>query len=143
MDMDYIPYDPASVPTSMRNGPDWVRDKLSKSNFSGEQNAGPLHPADGHQSTVSDPSSWRTSETPVAHVGTDGTDDAGNVLDTDDLVGIDQEGVRSPETGVINPGALAIVRRLASYSKTGSSQAAIPFVVRPRTYFAGGNHERL
>lgn len=127
------------ISPSMRTGRNWVRYKLSKPNHLGKRKKIPHDPAEDRRASVTNPSSWGTFEECVANVGKHGTDGVGIVLGTDDLVGIDLDGVRDPETGVITPEAMAIIERFNSCTEVSPSGTGIHIFTRGRLPFDGKN----
>lgn len=135
-----IPFDFASLPASMREGTNFIRYKLSKPNRVGKRKKIPYFPAEDRRANITDPSSWGTYEECAANVGKHGTDGVGIVLlGTDDLVGIDLDNVRNPETGVITAEAMAIITRFNSYTEVSPSGTGVHIWVRGHLPFGGKN----
>lgn len=127
------------LPASMRTGKIWVRYKLSKPNRRGKRKKIPYFPTEDRRASVTDPSSWGTLEECAANVGKHGTVGVGLVLGTDDLVGIDLDDVRNPETGVITAEATAFVKRFSSYAEISPSGTGVHVFARGRLPFHGKN----
>ena len=134
-----IPLDPASLPDSMRKGTNFVRYKLSQPNRVGRRKKIPYFPAEDRRANITDPSSSGTLDECIANVGKHGTDGVGIVLGTDDLVGIDLDNVRNPETGVITAEAMAIITRFNSYTEVSPSGTGVHIWVRGNLPFGGKN----
>lgn len=126
----------------MRTGRNWVRYKLSKPNHLGKRKKIPYFPTEDRRASVTNPSSWGSYEECAANVGKHGTDGVGFVLGTDDLVGIDLDNARNPETGVINEDAMATVKRFNSYAEVSPSGTGLHIWVRGHLPFGGKNDGR-
>ena len=137
-----IPSDPAKLPASMRLGKNVVRYSLTEPNGLGKRRKIPYHPTEDRRASVTDPSSWGTFETCLAHVGTHGTDGIGLVVGTDDLLCIDLDGVRNSVTGVIAAEAVAIIERFNSYAEVSPSGTGVHIWVRGHLPFGGKNDGR-
>src|ERR1017187_7484273 len=116
-----IRLEPSGIPASMRIGRAWVRYKLEKPDRLGRFKKIPYFPRDDRRASIIDPSTWGTYEECVANVGTHRTVGIGIVLGDEDLICIDLDDVRDPETGVINDGAMDIIRDLGSFTEISTS----------------------
>jgi hypothetical protein len=91
----------------------------------------PHAPTTGRRAAVDDPATWGSFAEARAAEERGGYNGIGFVLtDADPYVGVDLDGCRDPDTGAIEPGAQAIVDRLASYTEVTPSGRGLHVWVR-------------
>ena len=88
----------------------------------------PYDPRTGHRASCSDPDTWGSVEEALAAHRGGGYDGIGFQL-TPPFVGVDLDGCRDPETGVINVRAQAIIEQLDSYTEVSPSGRGIHIFV--------------
>ena len=116
--VNWLPHNTAGVPQSLRDLNGWVA-------WNGEVRDGkptkvPKDPVTGHNTDATH-ATWTYAEA-VAGMVRHGFDGVGVSLDANpDLVGVDLDHVRDPETGDVLPGAQAIVDDLGSYTEVSPS----------------------
>jgi hypothetical protein len=90
----------------------------------------PYVPSRPHQrAAVDDPSTWGCFSDAVAAVFDGKADGAGIVLG-DGLVGVDIDGCRNPETGLVDETATSIVQLLSSYTEISPSGRGVHILAR-------------
>jgi primase-polymerase (primpol)-like protein len=112
---------PNTIPQELRDRPQWVA----------HRNKRPINPVTGHAASTTDPATWGTSDAAVAMVDGGRADGIGFAFTTDDpYVGIDLDHCRNAETGDIEPWAMEIVTRFASYTEITPSGTGLHILVR-------------
>ncbi len=111
-----------SVPEALRRQLAWVawrsiRDGARRAKL-------PCDPRTGHAASCADPATWATFGDAVAAYRRGGYDGIGLQL-TPPIVGVDLDGCRHPDTGVIAPSALAVVRELQTYTEISPSECGL------------------
>lgn len=119
----------ASIPAELRDRKQWV----------GHRNKRPVQP-NGRPASSTDPATWGTFEQCAAAVESGKVDGVGFVFsEADPYAGIDLDKCRDPETGQIDPEALALVERLASYTEVSQSGRGLHIIVRATLPGTGRN----
>ncbi len=121
---------PGNIPEALRNINRWV---LWKFDFrDGKWTKVPFQKA-GNKASSTGPGTWASFDSVLATYDTGGYDGIGFVVtDEDDIVGIDLDHCRDPETGVIETWALEIVTMLDTYTEVTPSATGIRAFVRAK-----------
>ena len=122
--VSWLPLLPAAVPAVLRRADAWLCWRAEVRD--GRPTKVPTSPDTGRD-TDATAARW-TFDQAVAGAKTHGLDGVGFALDGDhglDLVGVDIDHCRDPETGEIHPGALEIVRALDSYAEVSPSATGL------------------
>jgi putative DNA primase/helicase len=91
----------------------------------------PLNVRTGHHASHADPSTWATRDEVQAAYEAGRSQGGGFVLtESDPYVAIDLDKCRDPATGEIAPAALAIVRRLNSYTEVSPSRRGLRILLK-------------
>ncbi len=91
----------------------------------------PYTPGSGRPASHSDPRTWRSFSQAVQALKTGKWAGIGRVFAKDDSFGgVDLDGVRDPETGIIEPHAVEKLRRLDSYSEVSPSLSGVKVWIR-------------
>jgi putative DNA primase/helicase len=117
------------LPDDLPSGTRYVVWKGEKRN--GQTTKVPYNARTGRLASSTDASTWSTREEAIAAYNKGGYNGLGIVLcDDDDLAGIDLDKVVDPNTGAIDPDALAVVQQFASYAELSPSGTGIRILVR-------------
>ncbi len=102
----------------------------------------PINPGTGAKASTTDPRTWGSLEAALAGIRRQpGIAGVGYVFAADDpFAGVDQDGVRDPETGTVTPQAAALVGRLDSYTEPSISGTGLHTIVRAPLP-SGGNRK--
>lgn len=96
------------------------------------------------RASATNPSTWRTFEDAVAAHQVGGYTGIGFVFTEDDpFVGVDIDKCRDPQSGQIEPGALYVVRWLASYTELSVSGTGLHIIVKGRLPPGGRRKGRI
>ncbi len=138
-----LPIRPDRIPTELAQRPQWV---CWRWEWTGRPSKPwtkvPINPATGRKASSTNPATWRTftaameGQRHLPAIAGIGYVFAAN----DPYVGIDQDDCRDPETGRITPEAMALARRLGSYTEASVSGTGLHTIVRA-TLPAGGNRK--
>jgi|SRR5215211_2450155 len=121
-----FPFYPEHIPEELKAGRFWVCCDTEKV---------PMIAGEVYGASSTNPATWRTYEEVVAAVRGRPRRYAGVgrvIVHEDPYVGIDVDDVRDPATGEIPPAALALLRRLDSYSEVSPSGKGVKVWLRAR-----------
>ena len=128
-----VPLDPDGIPNELKQRRQWVVTRLRwvpDSKKGGEKLEKPPLMVDGRNASTTDPKTWTDFATALAAVQSGKFDALGFVFtSTDCYVGVDIDGCRNPETGVISRRAEGIVTMLASYTEISVSGKGLHVIV--------------
>lgn len=122
---------PIELPSELTTGSRFVLWKYGKRGNTSKPTKPPVS-LDGSFASSTDPSTWSEFSEVIAayEVSTDKFEGIGIVFTEDDrLAGIDLDGCRDPDTGVINPTALALVQQFDSYTEISPSGTGLHIFV--------------
>ena len=116
------------IPNSLKLLSQWMCWQ-SRPKDNGKTDKIPINPHTGKLAKTNDPKTWGTFDQAVQyyekHKGK-GVDGIGFVFTKDDpYAGIDLDGCRNPETGVIEPWAVDIIKSINSYSEVSPSGTGV------------------
>lgn len=101
----------------------------------------PYRPSDGRKASHSKPADWTSRPRAVASVARHDFDGIGLVLTTaTGIVAIDLDHCHDPQTGTIDPWALAWVAHFASYTEISPSGAGLRILIRATMPAGGKKH---
>jgi primase-polymerase (primpol)-like protein len=125
-----LPLNTAQIPDELRALPWGCWRWKPKDRDANRWTKPPINPADGTLASVDDSTTWGSFRQALAyHAGPATTAGIGCLL-ADGITGVDLDGCRDPETGEIDPDALAIVRALGSYAEISPSGTGVKVFCR-------------
>jgi putative DNA primase/helicase len=98
----------------------------------------PVSPRTGGNASVTDPSTWGTFKQAVAAALKRGERIGFVFAEVDPFSGVDLDGCRDPRTGSIAAWAMAIIRRINSYTEVSPSGTGVKIFIRGRLIGASG-----
>jgi primase-polymerase (primpol)-like protein len=107
------------IPAEMRAARRWVVHRAKV----------PFNPITGRHASSTDPATWGNYAQAYAALATGRYDGLGFVLG-DGIAGVDLDKCRNPQTGAIEPWALAIIERLDSYTEVSPSGCGVHIFCR-------------
>lgn len=121
---------PEQVPAGLRSHDSWICWRVATRD--GEPTKLPVDPTTGDMAKANDPDTWADFRTAVGyHNQADDTDGIGFVFsDSDDIVGVDLDDCRDPETGEVGDWAAEIVETLDSFTEVSPSGTGFHVYVR-------------
>lgn len=124
----------------LRTLPQWVAFRLIPSQKRpGKTDKIPVNPHNGKNASVTNPETWGTYDQAIDRACSDELGGVGFVFTSSDpYIGIDLDGCI--EGGELEPWALAIIERLASYTETSPSGTGVHIITRGELP-AGGNRK--
>jgi putative DNA primase/helicase len=127
-----LPVIPENLPSTLTALPRWVSWRFQPDGAKFRKV--PKDCKTGRNARVTDPACWSPFDLAEAKLGLrkrDRPDGLGFVFVAEDgLAGVDLDRCRDPETGVIEPWARTIVRRLDTYTEVSPSGTGVKFVLR-------------
>ena len=101
--------------------------------------------ADGVEAASNNPESWGLFPDVLERYGAGGFDGIGFMFGAgrSGFVGIDLDGCRDPETGIVQPWAKEIIERLDTYSEVSPSRTGVKLFLRGRSPFETGKNLKL
>ena len=119
---------PNSLPVSLRNHAQWVC--WSSQVRGGKTTKVPIDPWTGDFASTADPNTWGTFDDVLTMATDPAIDGIGFVFTSGGpYVGVDLDGCRDPETGVLSDEAVEIVTRLHSYTEVSPSGTGLHIIV--------------
>jgi putative DNA primase/helicase len=120
---------PEGIPDELKKRPQWLCWKYARQ---GEKwTKLPFNPRTGRKASTTDLMTWSRFETVFDAYTGGGYDGVGFVLSSGDgYTGVDLDGCRDPESGMIAAWAAEIVRKLDSYTERSPSGKGLHIVVR-------------
>ena len=121
----------AVIPAELRALAQWVTWRLETRN--GKLTKVPYNPRTGTRAASDNPRTWGSFEAALRafELGPGRYNGLGFVFsDADPYVGVDLDKCRHPETGAVEPWAVEIVRRLASYTEVSPSGTGLHIIVK-------------
>lgn len=113
-------------PPDLRIIPRWICWRLASRKGQAKPTKEPIDPSTGRLAKTNDPSTWADYATALAACEARNLDGMGWVLtDDDDIVGIDLDGCRNPESGEIEPWAQSIIDDLSTYCELSPSGTGV------------------
>jgi putative DNA primase/helicase len=106
------PIDTRSIPSELKNRNNWTCFRLVP-NGGKKPKKIPYNPANDRPASISDPATWASFDT--ATTALNRYDGLNFNLDGSDLIGLDIDNCRDPQTGTLTVEAPAIVARIPSY----------------------------
>lgn len=106
------------IPAELRELRRWVNWRRVERD--GKLTKVPINPKTGDSASSTDSTTWSDYATARARYETDSVDGVGIVLG-DGLAGVDLDGHRDPETGVLTPLAIGVLKRLGTYAEVSPS----------------------
>ncbi len=98
----------------------------------------------GGMAKANDPSTWGTFDQAVEMYGAGGFDGIGfEFAENGDLVGIDLDSCRDPESGKIDDWATGLIRELDTYAEVSPSEGGVKMIARGRLPFDSGRKKTL
>lgn len=121
-----------TVPEGLRNRSQWVVWKLTQRDGQTKATKVPYNPRRANaKASTTNPDTWSTFRDAVSACRTGSFDGIGFVFSVDDpYVGIDLDGCRDPETGVIQSWARDIIDLLKSYTEISPSGTGVHILVQ-------------
>lgn len=114
------------APAELTQRPQWVAWRFEQRKNEPKPTKVPVNARTGQLASTTDPSTWSTYLEALAYLETGHADGIGYVLSADDpYVGLDLDACRNVDTGVVEPWALSIVRRMKSYTEISPSQTGL------------------
>lgn len=130
-----------NIPTAMSERPQWVMWSIVDKD--GKPDKQPFQVVGGH-AKVNDPTTWTTFENVVNCFNRGGHSGIGYMFSADDpFVGIDLDGCRNPQTGVVAQWAKDIILALDSYAEVSPSKTGVKVFVRGKSPFDGGKKKSI
>ena len=125
------------IPADLCDCPQWVCYKLPRKI--------PFDPKTNKTSSSTDRTTWGTFSQAVEAMARDQHDVIGFCFSPDDpYVGIDLDGCRNPENGIIEPWAKRIIKKLNSYAEVSPSHTGVKIFVKGESpYRSGRKFENL
>jgi putative DNA primase/helicase len=119
------------VPADLQALDQWVVWRWLKRN--GKRTKVPYNARTGAQAASDDPATWSPFEVALRYLDRGRCDGVGFVFRADDpYTGIDLDKCRDPETGAIEPWALEIIKRLASYTEITPSGTGVHIILKAK-----------
>ncbi|MCZ6887913.1 MAG: PriCT-2 domain-containing protein, partial [Gammaproteobacteria bacterium] len=119
------------VPDELRKRPPWVAWNLETPKQGRKPTKRPKNPATGRNAKCNDASTWGSFDAAIKMTERKGWSGVGFEFSVDDpFAGIDLDGCRDPETGVISKWAQKIIGKLNSYSEVSPSMTGVKIWVR-------------
>ena len=119
---------PAGIPQELKDSASWVLWKIKSRG--GKETKVPFQMT-GAEAKSNDPETWDTFDVAMQRYSMGMWDGIGFVFSADDpYCGIDLDGCRNPETGVVAPWAREIILELNSYAEVSPSQTGVKIWVR-------------
>jgi AAA domain-containing protein/primase/DNA polymerase family protein len=109
-----------NIPAELLALPRWVARGVDKKPYT----------APGRLASSTDPSTWLTFDQARALAASEGLAGVGFVFNGDGITGVDLDHCRNAETGEVQPWALRLVERLASYTEISPSGEGLHIFVR-------------
>jgi putative DNA primase/helicase len=120
---------PERIPHELRRRPQWVTWRYAMQG--GKWTKHPYNPRTGRKASTTDLMTWSRYATALDAYTSGDYDGVGFVLSSGDpYTGVDLDGCRDPETGVIAGWAEEIVRELDSYTELSPSGKGLHVVVK-------------
>ena len=120
-----------NIPHSLIVTPQWVVWRKVWDAERSKDKKVPYNPRTKREAKSNDPTTWAPFEEAVAAYERGGFDGIGFVFSTNDpVVGIDLDGCRDPETGLLKPWASDIVARLDSYTEASPSGTGVHVIAK-------------
>jgi putative DNA primase/helicase len=120
-----------SIPADLRALDRWVAWRWLERN--GKPTKVPYDPRTGAQAASDDPATWSPFDVALRYLERARCDGIGFVFTArDPYAGIDLDKCRDPETGAIEPWALAIVQRLVSYTEITPSGSGLHVIAKAK-----------
>ncbi len=121
---------PVPIPSKMRDLPQWVAWQR-KPEAEGKFRKVPIDAKTGSYASTTEPATWASFDVAEAAVQKWGATGIGFVFeDKDGLTGVDLDGCINSQTGIIEPWAHDIIKRLASYTETSPSRRGVHIIVQ-------------
>lgn len=118
-----------NIPEELRRRPQWLVWKLEKRD--GKPTKVPYIAGGVGRASSTDSETWRSFDEAVAALQTGRYDGVGFVFTSGDpYAGVDLDGCRDPETGVLEQWATEIVRNLDGYAEVSPSGKGVHIIVR-------------
>lgn len=123
--------DPDGVPAALRDVPHWVAwvDTLA-TRTGGRFGKVPIAPHTGHKASTTDAATWSSFGAARKRAADDDLAGVGFVFTESEFVGVDLDHCRDAETGAIEPWALSIVEKLATYTEVSPSGTGLHSICR-------------
>ncbi len=144
-DVRRVPLQVDNLPAVLRERPNWVAWRV-KPAAEKDKKPGkvPVTPRTGEDAKSNDPTTWGTFEAALERATKDRLGGIGFMFGGSGYVGVDLDHCRNPDTGVIEPWALDIIRELDTYSEasvTGTGVHCIALGLLPEQGRKRGNVE--
>ena len=129
-----------NIPASLKERNQWVlwrivqRDRPTKVPFS----------VDGTPAKANDPATWTSFDVALARYQQGGYEGIGYEFTKDDpFVGIDLDGCRNPDSGVVSQWAKEIITEFGTYAEVSPSHTGVKLFVRGKLPFSSGRKVEL
>lgn len=132
---------PEGIPAELKERRQWVVYRLILRD--GRWMKVPFDPRTLRPARTNDLRTWSSSRRAHAQYAADSADGVGFVFSRDDpYAGVDLDGCRDPESGMIAPWASQILDRLGSYAEVSPSGTGVKLIVRGRLPCTGTGRRR-
>lgn len=126
-----------TIPTFLRDTPRWLLWKYDK-----DDRKIPLNPNGSGYASSTNPATWAPFFVAMQQYSAQKTDGIGFVFtEEDNVVGIDVDHCRNPETGELNEFAKLVLTNIQGYAEVSPSQTGIKIFTRSNDLPTGTNHE--
>lgn len=121
---------PAQIPNDLRRRSQCVAWRYGPLRANGKRSKVPIDPRTGRPASVTNPQTWADFDTALQFVHQHPDHGVGFVFTANDpFAGIDLDGCRNPDTGEIEPWALAILDGLATYAEVSPSGTGVKAII--------------
>ncbi|MGA2106894.1 MAG: AAA family ATPase [Syntrophorhabdales bacterium] len=125
------PFDPDGLPTELKALPHWVCWRYVTRN--GKETKLPIDSATGTAASSTDSSTWGSFERSLRYYSAhrdDGITGVGFVLTDTPYTGIDLDHCRDPETDTIQPWAVGVIKKVATYAEISVSGTGVHLIAK-------------
>ena len=126
-----------NIPQEVKTAKVWLNWKYEERE--GKQTKVPYQP-NGNRAKANDPATWHTFEEVVEYMELEGEETGIGLVLRDDLIGIDLDKCRNPETGAIDDWAEKIIKAIDSYTEISPSDKGIRILCRGIPQAKGSRH---
>jgi putative DNA primase/helicase len=120
-----------NIPAELTERPQWVTWRLEVRNGKGKPTKVPYNARTGYHADATDAATWSTFAAAVSAYQGGDYSGIGFVFSPDDpYAGMDLDGCRDPQSGVIKSWAQSYIDRLGSYSEVSPSDTGVKIVVK-------------
>ena len=131
----------ANIPDELKQRHSWV---LWKYLYRQGKKTKVLYQTTGQEAKTNDPSTWNSFDGVLLQFNRGGWEGVGYVFSPEDpYTGIDLDGCRNPETGVIEQWAKDIVTQLGSYAELSPSMSGVKIWIRAKWGLPSGKNVKL